>query len=346
MGRRHSIRSLAALVPPVALTAPTFTGIPVRGQVLTGTAGTYSGGAVLTYQWQRDGGNIAGATSLNYTLVSADDATSIRLVETATNGAGAVSQTTAAAVTAPAFLIDSVDGWYHAGLGVTEVSLEMTDWTNSGAGGTSYNITQATGTRRPDVIVSDANFSGRASINFDGGDVMVAAAGAFWEVADGGDLVVFALVRPTTTGNMGVVSSDDISGGGFQINVRTDDNFLIRVGDGTVIIQDTSGGVAVDTVHAITLVLTGAASPSNDSIELFVDGTGSGSPATGDVGAIDQGGLEEFLIGALNGSGGSGLVGQIAEIGYYKGMPTAQEDADLTAYWNDYYGTSLPGVSR
>ncbi len=329
---------------PVALTAPTFDGIPVRGQLLTGTAGTYTGAPVLTYQWQRDGGNIGGATSLDYTLVAADDASSIRLVETATTGAGSVSQTTAAAITAPAFLLDAASGWHHAGLSVTNVSLEVTDWANQGSGGVNYDTTQPTGTQRPDLVVNDGNFNNRATIHVDGGDVMPTGAGTHWEMAaDGDDLILIALFRMDAgAGIKAAVATDVFTAGGFVLSPALSATCRASVFDTVpTTIRDDASAVTVSTVSSLALVLTGAVGPTADSAELFLNGVSLGTPVTTDLGTISAGGAQEYLIGAGSVASANGLIGNIAEIIQIKQLLTAQEDADLTAYWNDYYAQSF-----
>ena len=65
------------------------------GVVLTLIPGFWRGATpiTLTYQWTRDGTNIAGATTASYTCVAADSPGHvIRCVETATNAQGNASQ--------------------------------------------------------------------------------------------------------------------------------------------------------------------------------------------------------------------------------------------------------------
>jgi len=66
--------------PPVNAIAPTTTGNDYVGQVLSGTDGTWTGTAPITYeyQWQRDGVDIPGATASTFTLTSADADKEIR----------------------------------------------------------------------------------------------------------------------------------------------------------------------------------------------------------------------------------------------------------------------------
>lgn len=79
-------------VAPVNTVAPAVTGTTAIGDTLTCGTGTWTGSNITySYQWQRDGVDISGATASTYLLVLADDARSIRCVVTATNSGGAVS---------------------------------------------------------------------------------------------------------------------------------------------------------------------------------------------------------------------------------------------------------------
>ncbi len=78
-----------------ALGAPTISGSAQQGQTLTATPGPAAGGvpSATAYQWQRyasgSWSDIAGATGLTYSPTSSDSGDALRVVETATNSAGA-----------------------------------------------------------------------------------------------------------------------------------------------------------------------------------------------------------------------------------------------------------------
>jgi len=85
---QRSFRSL-----PVNKVAPAVTGTATVGQTLSTTDGTWTGlpTPTFTYQWQRTGSNISGATSSTYVLVAADYNNTISCVVTATNEVSSVS---------------------------------------------------------------------------------------------------------------------------------------------------------------------------------------------------------------------------------------------------------------
>ena len=78
---------------PLNLTLPVASGTAQVDQVLSTTDGTWQGVSAITfaYQWRRDGIDISGANSSTYTLVSADYATDIDCVVTASNSFGSVN---------------------------------------------------------------------------------------------------------------------------------------------------------------------------------------------------------------------------------------------------------------
>ena len=78
-----------------AIAAPAITTHPVSQAINTGTSGTFSvvatGTTPLSYQWQKDGVDIADTNASNYTLnsVAAGDAATYRVI--VTNAAGSVT---------------------------------------------------------------------------------------------------------------------------------------------------------------------------------------------------------------------------------------------------------------
>ncbi len=115
-------------------TAPSLTGAPVvsgaavAGRTLSASTGSWSGAAPITYayQWRRCNTageactNIEGATSSTYTLASGDIGSTVRVVVTASNGAGGTSGTSSASAVIAAdtlanISLPAVSGSPHAG---------------------------------------------------------------------------------------------------------------------------------------------------------------------------------------------------------------------------------------
>ncbi len=108
--RGSATSASATLTVSAALTAPSITTQPLSQTVTAGNSVTFtaaaSGNPTPTYQWQKGGVNISGATSATYTIAStaAGDAGNYAVV--ATNSSGSATSTTAAltvgaALTAP-----------------------------------------------------------------------------------------------------------------------------------------------------------------------------------------------------------------------------------------------------
>jgi len=86
---------IATATAPVNTVAPVISGTNVVGSTLSSTTGTWTGTPTITYtyQWKRNGSNIASATSSTYTLVQADATFAITCAVTATNLAGSAEAT-------------------------------------------------------------------------------------------------------------------------------------------------------------------------------------------------------------------------------------------------------------
>ncbi len=114
--------------PPSSTAAPAVSGVAIAGRTLSATTGTWSGPAPITYdyQWQRCNtagescANIEAASGSTYTLATGDVASTVRVVVTASNGAGGNSASSpASAVIAADTLanisLPAVGGSPHAG---------------------------------------------------------------------------------------------------------------------------------------------------------------------------------------------------------------------------------------
>lgn len=93
----EEIEATTASTAPVNTVAPTISGTTTSGSTLTANDGTWTGTPTptFTYQWNRGGVNIAGATAKTYVLVAGDVGATITVTVTGTNTAGNASATSA-----------------------------------------------------------------------------------------------------------------------------------------------------------------------------------------------------------------------------------------------------------
>jgi hypothetical protein len=186
-------------------------------------------------------------------------------------------------------------------------------------------------------------------IDFDGGDVVYAAAGTFWELtAETEDLSLIVVARPTAaaSGQDTIVTTRQAAiQGGFQMSFNTGANGRWYVYDsgGAASTLLTYAGGTQNVVHTLAGLLGGAASPATDAASAWLDGASVASSAP-DLGIVEAAADREFCVGGTSTTAGS-FVGQLAEIILHHGLLSAGEDASLTSYLNDRYGLSLPGVT-
>ena len=105
--------------PARNIVAPTASGDPEAGSVLTVDEGSWIGNPSFVYQWTRDGEDIVGATGKTYTTVEDDVGTAVGAKVTGTNAGGsqvAVSSNTVTVVVlwtpAQLFALGAAGAWY------------------------------------------------------------------------------------------------------------------------------------------------------------------------------------------------------------------------------------------
>lgn len=96
--RRAGATTTDAAAAPVNGVIPAISGTAQEGEELTAYPGVWAPFASFSYQWQRDGVDIAGATGQTYALVGADVGAAISVVVTATNTGGSASAESAPTV--------------------------------------------------------------------------------------------------------------------------------------------------------------------------------------------------------------------------------------------------------
>jgi hypothetical protein len=100
-----------ALTAPVINGLPTIAGVELVGEILTATPASVTGNPApaITWQWERSGSPISGATNSTYLLVAADMGETLTVVQTATNSEGSDTAESAATGAIP----DVVNGWKY-----------------------------------------------------------------------------------------------------------------------------------------------------------------------------------------------------------------------------------------
>lgn len=119
----------AALAAPVITGVPTISGTETEGQTLTATPASVAGNPTptRTWQWERSGSAISGATSSTYTLVAADVGETLTVVQTETNSQGVDSAESAATGT-----ISEAGGDITGGTETTDGADQIHTFTNDG----------------------------------------------------------------------------------------------------------------------------------------------------------------------------------------------------------------------
>jgi hypothetical protein len=100
-----------ALTAPVITGLPSIAGVELVGEILTATPASVTGNPTpdITWQWERSGSPISGATNSTYLLVAADIGETLTVVQTATNSEGSDAAESAATGAIP----DVVNGWKY-----------------------------------------------------------------------------------------------------------------------------------------------------------------------------------------------------------------------------------------
>lgn len=217
--------------PPVNTVAPVVSGTANVGNTLSTTNGTWTGTAPITYtyQWQRSGSNIGGATSSTYVIQAADVGYTLRCVVTGTNSVGNSSANSNSTGTVPAvtgqaaYTSPGTYTWYVPA-GVTSVSVVAVGGgaggngtgNNSGGGGGglaySNNITVTPGDYH-NVRVAAGGTGALYSPGGSGGYSQFSVAnggGGYWAIGYGGNPVY------NNVGGSGGGAGVNGSGNGFQ----------------------------------------------------------------------------------------------------------------------------------
>ncbi len=254
-------RRSAAFRIAVNTVAPAITGIPVVGEVLTSSTGTWTGtGISYTYQWKADGVNISGATSSTYTLTLSEDDKDITCTVTATNGGGAVSQGSNTLVMIP----NLAASWdFSDSSSVTTVSNKISQ-VNDKSGNANHAI-QVVDANRP--VYNLRTINGKNAADFDGGT----------------QRLVFTEIAPTTGYTVFIVGAVDADINTKSMLGNTAGGFVFRASSGEQL-QIVRESQAILLTGSTTLgdgtayIFSAATSAAGNSIRL--NGVSEGSNAT------------------------------------------------------------------
>ncbi len=223
-----SVTSASASVTVVPPSVPTIATAPVAQTVAAGGTAqfgvTANGSPLLTYQWQKNGANIAGATAAVYTtpvLQTTDSGGTYDVV--VTNSAGTVTSTaaklTVTAGTAPSIVTQPVGAAVSAGQSVTlsvvaagsgplHYQWQLNATTNVGTDSATFSIASAQASDAGTYTVTVTNGSGSAPSN---GAVITVSGGNGPDLAlnatpsassqNGGNAPKFAFDGDLTTAN-------------------------------------------------------------------------------------------------------------------------------------------------
>ena len=189
---------------------PTISGSATQGQTLTASAGTWSGTPPITfaYQWQRcdsagaNCGDVAGQSAQTYPLTNADVGSRMRIVVTGTNGGGSASANSAVTALVAALPVAPANTLLPAISGTPTDGQTLTGGTGVWTGTSPINY--AYQWQRCDVIAAACNpIPGATSATYrlTSGDVASAAARTWLHldcVYDGpvfDDLILLIAVR-------------------------------------------------------------------------------------------------------------------------------------------------------
>ena len=263
-----------AAIAPTNSAAPVVTGTGAVGQTLSTTNGTWNNSPTsYTYQWQRSGVNISGATLSTYLLVGADATTLVGCVVTASNSGGSAS-TGSNTISVAAVLPANTAAPVASGTGAVGATLTTTNgtWTNSP---TSYSYQWLRG----GVAIGGATSSSYVVQAADVGLAITCSVTAFnaYGNATAASNAINVVAAPTNS------VAPVVSGGSHVGQTLTTTNGTWS-GSPTYTYQWLRDGVNISGATATTYLLASADATHN--VSCAVTGTNAGGAATANSNAI------------------------------------------------------------
>ncbi len=288
---------------PVNLVRPAIAGLVETGETLTAVDGLWihdagAGTPSQSWQWQRGGETIPGATGASYVVAAGDAVAGIGLVETLTDALGSRSIADAPASFRPTD-DPALVAWWDAAVTstITDTAGAVSDWAARAGGQT---LVQTNLARQPTTGVR--TLGGLNVIDFDGGDHLQQTI----TLPTGGDMAFHMVLEiDVVESAFGAILAVEATND-FQIDANNDTAFDGRfnaAGIGTTV-GLTGGPFSGPIVLSVICDLTGAG-----EIEVFIDNVSVG--VAGYTTAIDA---ATALHVMTNRSRNAWINGAVAEI--------------------------------
>ena len=212
--------------------------------------------------------------------------------------------------------ISGLVGWWDAGQGVT-ISTGVSAWADQSGNG--RNLSQATGSAQPSYSASDASFSNRPSISFDGSDDILSKTGLSLSVPMHYFLV---FVQDTWTDN-DIILNFGSSNFEWTQHAGSSPQVAIRQGESwTCTVSPT-----LSTTYLAQVYLNGTSG--------YV-GLNDGSSVNTGVQSYSET-ISEFSIGGSSAKGNQKSDIRVAELAVYSAEITGADLTSLRTYFNDKY---------
>lgn len=221
--------------------------------------------------------------------------------------------------------VANVRAWYRASLGVTNVGGKASVWADQSGAGRDFS--QGTASSRPTITASDANFSGRQVLTFDGADDFMQTS-AFAGGPYAQPTTIYLVCRfGATTAFSYVFDSADGTGGTRQAILIDGTPQWYQFAGGSV----TGGSIATSTTYVLAFVFDGASSAVYKSRYSTTD-------VAGNAGA---GGLHSFTLGANYDTSATTFTGSVAEMIAYSGAHNAATRQTVMEALGTMYGVTV-----
>ena len=260
--------------------AVTISGTPTEDQMLTAvnTLADEDGLGAISYQWQRDGVDIGGATASTYTLTQADVGTTITVVASYTDGQGTNESVTSAGVGPVANVNDAPTGAVTISGTPTEdqvLTASNTLADEDGLGTISYQW------QRDGVDIGGATVSTYTLTQADVGTTITVVA-SYTDGQGTNESVTSAGVGPVANVNDAPTGTVTISGTPAEDQTLTASNTLAdEDGLGTISYQWQRDGVDIGGATASTYTLTQAdVGTTITVVASYTDGQGTNESVT------------------------------------------------------------------